>query len=181
MLASPFKTQFPPVERRPLQTHADPRGALTELFRNEWLPTAAPVQWNAVRSAPGALRGVHLHLGRFDHLIVIDGHMQLGLSDLRAGSHGYGTGQCWDLLGGPRELVSIPPGVAHGFYFPLPTLFVYALTTPWDAVSDELGCRWDDPGLRIPWRPVDPVLSKRDEDAGPLRELIDEIAARARR
>ena len=39
-------------------THADARGSLTELFRDEWGTGIQPVQWNASHSAPNVLRGV---------------------------------------------------------------------------------------------------------------------------
>ena len=53
------------VALRPLRMHRDERGVLTEIFRESWAGLAA-VQWNAVRSAAGVLRGVHVHVRHAD-------------------------------------------------------------------------------------------------------------------
>ena len=47
---------------RPLESHVDDRGTFTELYRQEWATGVSPIQWNAVRSDGGVLRGVHVHL-----------------------------------------------------------------------------------------------------------------------
>lgn len=46
-----------------LSTLRDRRGSLTEIFRQEWVNSAVPVQWNRVQSEANVLRGVRvLHL-----------------------------------------------------------------------------------------------------------------------
>ena len=56
-----------------LAPHKDERGAFTELFRAPWDLAIAPVQWNAVRSEAGVLRGVHAHHRHADYLTVVVG------------------------------------------------------------------------------------------------------------
>jgi dTDP-4-dehydrorhamnose 3,5-epimerase len=73
--------------------------------------------------------------------------------------------------------VLIPPGVGHGFYFPVASSLIYSVTDYWDA-DDELGCRWDDPELHVEWQAADPLLSERDQRAGGLREMINEYERR---
>lgn len=163
---------------RRLTTHADDRGEFTELFRDEWGTGVAPVQWNVVRSEADVLRGVHCHPLHADALIVVAGMMRLGLLDLRADSPTAGAGCTLDLEGDGMQLVTIPPGVAHGFYFPVPSMHVYAVDRVWDP-ADELGCRWDDPELELDWRMERPVrISQRDEQLGSLAALRVEIGAR---
>jgi len=72
--------------------------------------------------------------------------------------------------------LTIPTGVAHGFFFHEPSLHVYAVSHEWDP-ADELGCRWDDPGLAIPWPCTNPALSERDRELGSLSELRDAVRA----
>src|SRR3970282_2615067 len=74
------------VAWRELETHADQRGDLTELFRAEWQSGPAPVQWNFVRSQANVLRGVHVHPRHDDYLIVLQNRMEIGLKDLRRDS-----------------------------------------------------------------------------------------------
>lgn len=164
---------------RALTTHVDDRGGFTELFRDEWATGVSPVQWNAVRSAAGVLRGVHCHPLHADALTVPAGRMRLGLSDLRRESPTSGLACVLELRAEAMALVTIPPGVAHGFYFPEPSLHIYAVDRTWDP-ADELGCRWDDLGLGIDWGPIgQPLLSPRDAQLSSLAVLRDELAGRA--
>jgi len=46
------------VRLLPLKSHQDARGALCEVFRNDWsLGEPGPVQWNLVQSKPNVFRG----------------------------------------------------------------------------------------------------------------------------
>ena len=167
--------RIPGVHVQRLQTRSDERGTLTEVFRNEWQPTAVPVQWNHVRSQANTLRGVHVHIRHTDHLLVLSGTMWLGLVDLREGSAHFGHSTVIELKGTEPTLVSIATGVGHGFYFPEPTDLLYSVTHYWDPVTDELGCRWDDPALGLGWPVSDPILSPRDRDATSLADLLETL------
>ena len=158
------------VEIRRLEPHRDERGALVELFRETWGLTVAPVQWNAVRSDTNVLRGVHAHWRHEDYLTVVLGRATVGLYDLRQGSPTEGMADAIELVADSPAAIVIPTGVAHGFYFHEPSLHVYAVSHEWDP-ADELGCRWDDPALGIPWPRPDPVLSQRDAELGTLDAL----------
>ena len=162
------------VELHPLTTHADERGSFTELFRESWPTGVRPVQWNVVRSEPNVLRGVHVHIVHADYLTVVDGHATVGLRDLRRDSPTSGLATAVELRADEMAAIVIPTGVAHGFWFREPSLHVYAVTAYWDT-ADELGCHWADPGLELPWDPVDPALSARDASAGTLDELLAQL------
>jgi dTDP-4-dehydrorhamnose 3,5-epimerase len=168
------------IRRIPLRPHGDERGSVTELFRRSWCPPEepAPVQWNFLRSTGNVLRGVHVHLTHFDNLVVLEGTMHLGLCDLRAGSPEHRRGSLIELHGEEPTMVVIPPGIAHGFYFDAPCLAVYGMSHYWAPMTDELGCRWDDPGLNIPWPAscTTPLLSARDHDASGLETLLQHMA-----
>jgi dTDP-4-dehydrorhamnose 3,5-epimerase len=159
-----------------LEPHRDERGAFVELFRVSWRPGVAPAQWNAVASAANVLRGVHVHWRHTDYLTVISGRMVLGLHDLRESSGTGGLGASVALDGDAPAALVIPPGVAHGFYFSEPSVHVYAVSHEWDP-DDELGCRWNDPGLGIAWPCSEPLLSERDRSLGTLSELRESVQA----
>jgi dTDP-4-dehydrorhamnose 3,5-epimerase len=162
------------VELRPLTMNRDSRGSFTELFRVEWDTGLSPVQWNAVSSEPGTLRGVHLHIRHDDYLTVLKGRACVGLRDLRRGSPTEELSVLVELTEDPLAALVIPHGVAHGFYFPEPSLHLYAVTKYWD-VDDELACHWADPALEISW-PAEPTnVSERDATAQSLAELLDEL------
>jgi dTDP-4-dehydrorhamnose 3,5-epimerase len=158
----------------PLTTHADERGVFTELYRVEWGTGVKPVQWNAVRSEAGVLRGVHVHLRHDDYLTVPVGRAAIGLRDLRRGSPTEGLASVVELGGESPGALVIPHGVAHGFYFHEPSLHVYAVTEYWDP-SDELSCHWADPELEIPWPAETARVSERDAQSQSLQELLAQL------
>jgi len=160
---------------RSLEAHADARGAFTELYRREWGTGVEPIQWNAVRSEAGVLRGVHVHIRHDDYLTVPVGRASVGLKDLRRGSPTEGLAALVELGEEHPAALVIPHGVAHGFYFHESSLHVYAVSEYWDA-ADELACNWADPELGIPWPVATALVSDRDRGAQPLRALLDALA-----
>ena len=149
---------------RPLTPNVDPRGALTEIFRASWDLGCRPVQLNALSSAAGVLRGVHVHVRHTDHLVTIAGRMTLGLHDLRPWSPTARKSCLVEIARNAPCAVVIPVGVAHGFYFPEPSMVIYGTSHYWDA-ADEIACRWDCPELELEWPTSSPILSQRDAAA----------------
>jgi dTDP-4-dehydrorhamnose 3,5-epimerase len=132
------------------------------------------VQWNAVHSAAGTLRGVHVHVRHDDYLILLSGRATIGLRDLRIGSPTEGVSALVELTDEKLCALAIPHGVAHGFYFSEPSLHLYAVSEYWN-VADELACHWADPDLELDW-PAEPILvSGRDATAPPLSRLLEQL------
>lgn len=161
---------------RPLEPHGDDRGTFIELFRREWETEVEPIQWNAVHSEEGVLRGVHVHPTHDDYLTIVRGRAIIGLRDLRDDSETAEATACVELDAERPKAITIPHGVAHGFYFAEPSTHVYAVSHYWD-LADELGCRWDDPGLEIPWPQKDAHISPRDEQLPSLEVLLGQLRA----
>jgi dTDP-4-dehydrorhamnose 3,5-epimerase len=155
----------------------DGRGTFSEIFREEWDTGIRPVQWNVVRSRPGVLRGVHVHVRHEDYLVLLEGRATIGLKDLRERSPTAGLAAAVELREAESRAIRIPTGVAHGFFFHEPSLHVYSVSRYWDP-EDELACRWDDPDLGIPWSVSPRFLSRRDAGAPPLRVLLRQLGAR---
>jgi dTDP-4-dehydrorhamnose 3,5-epimerase len=154
----------------PLRMHADDRGVFTELFRQAWFDELTPLQWNAVHSVAGVLRGVHVHVRHADYVTVISGRAVFGLCDLRPGSPTQGLRARVELDGRRMHSLIIPPGVAHGFCFLEPSLHVYAVSEYWDP-EDELGCHYADPDLALSWPATPPIVSPRDAALPSLAQL----------
>lgn len=166
------------VRLMPLRTHPDERGDFTEFFRNEWHESPAPVQWNVSRTEPNALRGVHVHALHWDYLCVVAGEMVVGLHDLRPDTADLRRSVMLRLDGSRLQMLSIPPGVAHGFYSPQESLHVIGASGYYHP-ADHRRCRWDSPELGLDWPCAAPDLSPADRDAPSYRELRAAFVAAA--
>ena len=179
-----------------LTRHGDSRGAFRELWRLSAFegldatvtgPTADVtagrpprfVQANLSDSAPGVLRGLHLHRRQLDYWVVTAGRAFVALVDVRP-----------MLAGAPAPIVEtrtieadgwvvIPAGVAHGFLALEALAMLYLVTNEFDG-SDELGFAWDDSAVGVPWpSPSElptpdgrPILSQRDLSNPALVDLV---------
>ena len=166
------------VERIELLTHRDDRGLFAEVYRPSWPVSPAPAQWSLTLSKANTLRGMHVHLEKHDYVVVVSGQMFLGLHDLRPDSPTHRSTSTVNLDGKEWCAVRIPPGVAHGFYFGETATVLLGTSHEWSA-ADEMGCRWDDPALGVPWPCSTPILSERDRTAGSYTALEAELAKKA--
>jgi dTDP-4-dehydrorhamnose 3,5-epimerase len=172
------------VELLSLPVEHDDRGSLAEVCRNSWVEPEHPIQWNAVRNRPGALRGMHWHNRHADYLAAVFGRVLVAAVDLRVASPTERAVMLVELDANEPSGLLIPPGVGHGFYAREESVLMYGVSAYWDP-ADELGVRWDDPTLGIPW-PLDSgglaIVSERDAafpqlaDAGPLPHWSGEPA-----
>jgi dTDP-4-dehydrorhamnose 3,5-epimerase len=157
----------------PLTPHPDTRGWFIELWREEWGIPGQPIQWNAALSRPGTYRGVHVHPEHIDYFTVVSGVANIGLYDMRRSSPTFRQAVMFDLEGESPRAICIPPGVGHGFFYPVETVHVYAGDRYYDP-QDEMGCRWDDPDLGLVW-PTPTFVSERDPTAPSLQEVLVEL------
>jgi dTDP-4-dehydrorhamnose 3,5-epimerase len=160
------------VER--LTPHRDSRGTFLELFRETWRLGCRPIQWNAVTSGPGVLRGVHVHVRHDDLLVLVGGRMLIGLHDLRPWSPTFRASELLEVEAAAPQAVIVPVGVAHGLYFPEASLLVYGASEYFDP-RDELACRWNAPSLGLPWPTTSPILSERDATSGDYASFLQDF------
>ncbi len=165
------------VVRRPLEPLADARGSFTEIFRRSWPIGVEALQWGLLQSGAGVLRGVHVHPRHDEFILVTTGRMLLGIKDLRPDSPSFGLSALVTLSGERPELVTLPQGVAHGFYHATDASMLLAASHYYDP-ADDFGCHWADPKLGIAWPFRNPMLSERDRTAPPLAELMAALARR---
>jgi dTDP-4-dehydrorhamnose 3,5-epimerase len=120
---------------------------------------------------------MHVHVQHWDYFVLLEGHISVGLRDLRRGSPTEHATACVEIDAREPTVLVIPPRVLHGFYGRERSVWVYGLSHYFNP-ADELGCRWDDPALQIPWRVESPVLSQRDATAPTLAVLLEQLAQR---
>ena len=147
---SQAESSIPGVAWGAVERHADERGSFRELWRRSRLPEPF-VQVNLSTSAPGVLRGLHLHRRQVDHWVVVTGRALVALVDVRPLLDGSGPNPIVETRELPVDSsVTIPEGVAHGFLALQPLELLYLVSNEYDS-SDEHGFAWDDPAVGVPW------------------------------
>lgn len=98
-----------------LNRHADDRGYLVEILRNddEYYQGFGQAYISFLRS--GCIKAWHKHVKQTDHFYVVSGTSKIGLYDDREGSPTTGQYQTVTLgTDGLNALLTIPPMVWHG-------------------------------------------------------------------
>jgi dTDP-4-dehydrorhamnose 3,5-epimerase len=163
------------VSVRPLDTHPDARGRLTEIFRQEWQTGVDPLQWNLLHSHATVMRGMNVHLKHDDYYVLASGRLTLGLYDLRRSSPTYGMSTMMELSSDRLAAVVVPIGVLHGTLYHASSVMLTGRSNYFDP-DDDLGCLWSDPALGFTWETHDPILVGRDAERPSLSALEAELA-----
>ena len=131
------------------------------------------VQENQSRSRRGTLRGLHCRRELTEGKLVrcARGRVFEAIVDLRPWSPTFLAQEHLVLDDRDHRQVFVPPGCAHGFL----VLSGWAdICYRHDDVYQptlEVGVRWDDPDLAIPWPEVPSTLSERDRHLPVLAEV----------
>src|SRR4051812_17886674 len=132
------------------------------------------VQDNVSRSSRGILRGLHLQsppMGQGKLVQVLEGEVFDVALDVRIDSPTFGQWVGESLSATNHRQMYVPPGFAHGFCVTSENaLFAYKCTQSY-APAAELSVLWNDPEIGIDWPMAEPVLSKKDAAALPLRAI----------
>lgn len=162
------------VDLKEMNEACDQRGAFTEIFADHWGVGISPTQWSMVRSESQVLRGMHIHQRHDEYFCLIQGHCLVGLYDARPTSPTYLQYALYELFGTDLKAVIFPTGLLHGWYFYTPSIHLQAVSESYAnyANDDNLGCRWDDPALNIPWGITNPILSERAASFPPFADLL---------
>jgi dTDP-4-dehydrorhamnose 3,5-epimerase len=174
------------VERLPLEglvaitprVFADGRGFFLESYRSSAYAAAGIdvtfVQDNHSRSVKGTLRGLHFQRtpGQAKLVRVVTGRIWDVAVDIRPASPTFGKWFGMELDAEQHKQLFVPVGFAHGFCVLSDVADVlYKVSSPYDAATED-GFAWNDPDVGVAWPIADPILSKRDADARPLREVV---------
>jgi len=161
------------VELRLCAMHTDQRGSFTEIFQQSWGTAIDPCQWSAVTSTANVFRGCHLHLRHDEYFCLLAGEAIIGLRDERPDSPTFGNWQRYHLFGTNLAALTFPTGIVHGWYFPVPSIHVQAVSESYVdyGKDDNIGVHWADPALEIPWNIENPIIAERAANFGSLQDL----------
>ncbi|HET6521201.1 MAG TPA: dTDP-4-dehydrorhamnose 3,5-epimerase, partial [Geminicoccaceae bacterium] len=164
-------TEIPEVRLIRPARHGDHRGFFAESYNRRALAEAGIdvefVQDNhAYSKEAGTLRGLHFQApphAQTKLLRVLRGAVVDGAVDLRHGSPTFGRHVMAELSADNGLQLLTPKGFAHGVLTLAPDTELTYKVDAYFAPEHDLGVRWDDPDLAIPW-PLPPeriVLSDK--------------------
>ena len=156
------------------EIYEDDRGYFFESFRSTWVPEYEFVQENQSRSISKTLRGLHYQFDKPQGKLVrvVKGEIFDVAVDLRKSSKTFGKWFGKTLSFSDKEIIWIPPGLAHGFLVLSSEAEVIYQCTEFYRPSGEKTIKWDDKDLAISWPLFEetPKLSKKDASGLSFRE-----------
>lgn len=155
-----------------LVVHGDHRGRVFEGWRDSWTPFTVK-QLTEGRAQAGVMKGLHLHYIQWDYWRVVTGKMFVGLYDARPGSPTDGISTSFIMSPEAPSALSIPPGVAHGYYAVEDLEMIYLLSEVYNP-DDEFGVRADSVGIDWPHivAGTEPLISERDVNLPTAEEFV---------
>jgi dTDP-4-dehydrorhamnose 3,5-epimerase len=161
--------------------HIDARGWFSETFRETRLREVGIncrfVQENQSYSREvGTLRGMHLQIPPAPQaklITVLQGRILDVAVDLRRNSPTYGKFVSKELSAESGLQIYVPVGFAHGFLTLEDDVTVQYKVSDYYAPKLEIGIRWDDPDIGVPWpmAATDIILSDKDRQHPLLKEF----------
>lgn len=175
------KTQLPGVLIIEPKIFKDSRGFFFETFNGTRYQECGInknfVQDNISRSTQGVVRGLHYQLEKPQAKLVtvLRGKVFDVAVDVRQGSPTFGQWTGVELSDENHLQFYIPEGFAHGFSVLSPEAdFLYKCSDYYHP-QGEAGVIWNDPALNIDWKVANPVLSEKDSQYKPLKDISAEF------
>lgn len=156
---------------------ADERGFFLESYNEKWMSELGIrqhfVQDNHSCSSQNVLRGLHYQVQHPQGKLVrvIAGEIFDVAVDLRTKSQSFGRWHGVVLSAANRQMLWVPPGLAHGFHVVSSSAEVLYKTTDFYYPELERTVAWNDSDLNIAW-PLrgEPIVSAKDKLGTPFKK-----------
>lgn len=171
-------TEIPGVLEIKPAVYSDTRGYFLESYNEirflEHNLETHFVQDNISKSGKGTIRGLHYQSGEKAQgklCQVITGKVLDIAVDIRFGSPTFGKHVALELSEENHTLLWIPPGFAHGFSVLSDyAIFIYKCTEFYSK-EHERAIIYNDPQLNINWGINTPIISDKDLNGKPFKEI----------
>ena len=158
------------------EVYKDNRGFFKEVFKKKILKKKLIFDCLS-RSKKNTIRG--LHFQKFNPqgklITVVEGEVIDIAVDLRKKSKTFGQHVAIKMNNNSNFSVYIPEGFAHGFVCLSKSCTLYYRCTNYRHKKSERTLKWNDPELKINWKIKKPILSKKDKNGTPLKEIRKEL------
>jgi len=157
----------------------DPRGYFAEIYKTVSFSKDLPVSFvqdNLSLSHRGVVRGLHLQknpMAQGKLVRCLKGRIWDVALDLRPQSKTFQQWTSYELSEENHSALYIPPGFAHGFQALEENTLVFYKCTELYSKGHEVGLRFDDKTLGIPWPLPPSELSEKDQKLPTLQELLE--------
>lgn len=142
------------VKIKQLKKFCDDRGFFTEVIKDGEESFVPVKQTSYTETLPGVIKAFHWHKKQWDAWFVVRGMAQVVLYDLRGDSLTRGQTQVIYAGEDNPALISIPPGVAHGYRVlgnEKVCLFYHTSEAYDPANPDEERILYNDPIINFDW------------------------------
>jgi dTDP-4-dehydrorhamnose 3,5-epimerase len=142
------------VALKPVKKYCDDRGFFCEVIKDSEETFHEVKQTSYTETNPGVIKAFHWHKLQWDVWFVAHGNAQVVLHDLRPESLTKGETQVIYAGRDNPVLISIPPGVAHGYRVlgsERVGLFYHTSEAYNPSAPDEERLAFDDPQINFDW------------------------------
>ena len=142
------------VKIKEIDYKSDDRGFFAEILKEGEDSYSEIKQTSYTETYPGVIKAFHWHKKQTDIWFVVSGSAQVVLYDLREDSETKGETQVIYAGDSNRVLISIPPGVAHGYRVlgeETVKLFYHTTEAYNSEHPDEERIPYDDPAIGFDW------------------------------
>ena len=151
----------------------DNRGFLREVF-HKYVIKKNLIFSVISSSKKNVIRGLHLQTKKSQdkYITVLKGKILDVVVDLRKNSKTFGKFFKIIISDDSDFSIFIPKGFAHGFLCLSKKCAVYYKCTNYRHANSEKTLLWNDKKLKIKWGIKKPILSKKDKNGTPFKELV---------
>lgn len=176
------ETKLPGVYIIEPRVFSDSRGWFMETFSKKKTPKidcGEFIQDNHSFSAQkGTLRGIHFQYQPMEQAKLVrcvSGAIMDFAVDLRPDSETYKKWICVELSAENKKQLFIPRGFGHAFVTLTENAEIVYKTDNYYSPEHDGTVLWSDPELGITWGVDNPILSDKDKNALPLKDVIDSL------
>ncbi len=161
-------------------TYRDHRGETVELLNLNWFQPPMPkLNFNQTLMATshrGTIRGIHIAARtnpQFKLVTCISGEILDCIVDFRPESPTFGEIFMLELSQETNTALLLSPGLGHAYQVTSESATVFYSLQTQLKFSEEHCVNAFDKDLAIPWNPINPILSERDQTAPNFRNAQD--------
>jgi len=155
-----------------LDPFTDYRGEIWSIYEDcEMLPNF--VEDKITISRKHVLRGLHGDYDTYKLICCMHGDIFLAVADIRKDSETFKSVRTFHLTDKQPRMILVPPGCLNGHLcLTDKCVFFYKWSKKYSGPDDQITVKWNDPALNIYWPLESPTLSKRDQNAKTIGEIL---------